>query len=42
MKVKLINGAQCPKRGRDGDAGYDLFLTQEMKHFIAQMFGGKN
>ena len=29
MKVKLINGAQCPKRGRDGDAGYDLFLTQD-------------
>ena len=28
MKVKLIKGAQCPKRGRDGDAGYDLFLIE--------------
>ena len=29
MKVKLINGAQMPKQGRPGDAGYDLFLNDD-------------
>ena len=29
MKVKLIKGAQCPKQGRPGDAGYDLFLLDD-------------
>lgn len=29
MKVKLLNGAQCPKQGREGDAGYDLFLIDK-------------
>lgn len=28
MKIKLLNGAKCPKFGREGDAGYDLFLTE--------------
>lgn len=27
MKIKLLNNTQMPKRGRDGDAGYDLFLN---------------
>lgn len=31
MKVKLINGAVAPKRGRDGDAGYDFFLTNDVE-----------
>ena len=31
MKVKLINNTQCPKQGRDGDAGYDLFLNADVK-----------
>jgi len=30
MKVKLINGAQCPKQGRAGDAGYDFFLKDDI------------
>ena len=30
MKVKLINGAQMPKQGRPGDAGYDLFLKDDV------------
>ena len=30
MKVKLINGAQMPKQGRPGDAGYDLFLNDDV------------
>lgn len=30
MKVKLINGAQCPKQGRIGDAGYDFFLINDI------------
>jgi len=29
MRVKLIKGAQCPKQGRKGDAGYDLFLIED-------------
>lgn len=30
MKIKLIKGAQCPKQGRIGDAGYDLFLLDDV------------
>lgn len=30
MKVKLIDGAICPKRGRVGDAGYDFFLKEDV------------
>ena len=30
MKVKLINGAKCPKQGRSGDAGYDFFLKDDV------------
>lgn len=30
MKIKLINGAQCPKQGRPGDAGYDFFLKDDV------------
>lgn len=30
MKIKLINGAQCPKQGREGDAGYDFFLKEDV------------
>lgn len=31
MKIKLINGAQAPKHGRKGDAGYDFFLPKDIK-----------
>ena len=31
MRVKLIKGAVLPKHGRKGDAGYDFFLTQDVK-----------
>lgn len=27
MKVKLLGTTRCPKAGRPGDAGYDLFLN---------------
>lgn len=30
MKIKLIKGAKTPKQGRDGDAGYDLFLIDDI------------
>lgn len=30
MKIKLINDTQCPKQGRDGDAGYDFFLNKDV------------
>lgn len=30
MKVKLINGAQAPKRAHKTDAGYDLFLNTDI------------
>lgn len=30
MKIKLIDGAQCPKQGREGDAGYDFFLKDDI------------
>lgn len=30
MKVKLLNNAKCPKFGRAGDAGYDLFLMNDV------------
>lgn len=30
MRVKLLHGAQAPKHGRKGDAGYDLFLTEDI------------
>ncbi len=30
MKVKLLNNTQCPKQGRDGDAGYDFFLNSDV------------
>jgi len=29
MKVKLLGRAQLPKQGREGDAGYDLFLNND-------------
>lgn len=34
MKVKLLGDAQCPKQGRPGDAGYDLFLLSDVS-FLA-------
>lgn len=30
MKIKLLNNTICPKRGREGDAGYDLFLNADI------------
>ena len=27
MKIKLLGDTKCPKFGREGDAGYDLFLN---------------
>lgn len=30
MKIKLLNDTKCPKFGRDGDAGYDLFLNKDV------------
>ena len=30
MKIKLIKGAQLPKHGRSGDAGYDFFLLEDV------------
>lgn len=30
MNIKLLNNAQCPKQGREGDAGYDLFLVEDV------------
>ena len=30
MKIKLIKGAQLPKQGRPGDAGYDLYLLEDV------------
>lgn len=30
MKIKLIKNAQLPKLGRDGDAGYDLYLLNDV------------
>lgn len=29
MKVKLIKGACAPSKGREGDAGYDIFLLED-------------
>ena len=29
MKVKLIKGAQMPKKGREGDAAWDVFLLED-------------
>lgn len=29
MRIKLIKGAKTPKQGREGDAGYDLFLLED-------------
>lgn len=31
MKIKLIKGAICPKKGRSDDAGYDIFLLEDVK-----------
>lgn len=31
MKIKLLNDTKCPKFGRQGDAGYDLFLNAGVK-----------
>lgn len=31
MKIKLLGNTQCPKFGREGDAGYDLFLNTDVK-----------
>lgn len=30
MKVKLLEGTKCPKQGREGDAGYDFFLKENV------------
>jgi len=30
MKIKLLPGTQCPKQGRDGDAGYDFYLKEDV------------
>ena len=30
MKIKLLDGVQLPKQGRAGDAGYDLFLKEDV------------
>lgn len=30
MKVKLLEGTKCPKQGREGDAGYDFFLRENV------------
>ena len=30
MKIKLIKGAQMPKKGRDGDAAYDVYLLEDV------------
>ena len=29
MKIKLLNNTKLPKCGRDGDAGYDLYLNSD-------------
>jgi len=29
MKVKLLDGAQMPKKGREGDAAFDVFLLED-------------
>ncbi len=31
MNVKLIKGAVLPKHGREGDAGYDFYLLDDVK-----------
>lgn len=30
MKIRLLGNAKCPKQGRDGDAGYDFFLKEDV------------
>lgn len=30
MKVKLLGNTKMPKQGREGDAGYDLFLNEDV------------
>jgi len=30
MRIKLIKGAKAPKQGREGDAGYDLYLIDDI------------
>lgn len=30
MKVKLLEGTKCPRQGREGDAGYDFFLKEDV------------
>ena len=30
MRIKLIKGAKTPKQGREGDAGYDLYLIDDI------------
>ena len=30
MRIKLLNDTQCPKQGREGDAGYDFFLNSDV------------
>ena len=30
MKIKLLGNTKCPKQGRVGDAGYDLFLNEDV------------
>ena len=31
MKIKLIKNAQMPKRGREGDAAFDVYLLEEIR-----------
>lgn len=31
MKIKLLDNAVMPKQMRDGDAGYDFYLTEDIK-----------
>jgi dUTP pyrophosphatase len=31
MKIKLLGNTKCPKFGREGDAGYDLFLNAPVR-----------
>lgn len=31
MKIKLIKNAQMPKRGREGDAAFDIYLLEDVE-----------
>ena len=30
MKIKILNNAKCPKRQREGDCGWDLYLNDDV------------